>query len=215
MTQLGVLQGIDLFRGCLDRPEQEALAVAVAAILDEAPAFRPTVPRTGTPFSVRMTNCGSLGWLSDTQGGYRYASRHPETGRPWPAMPAVLLELWDRLTRFPAPPEACLVNLYDARARMGLHRDFDEQEERAPVLSISLGASARFRVGGLARQGPTRSVVLTSGDVVLIGGPGRLAFHGIDRIYPGTSTLLSMFDRSIERINLTLRRVSKASARLV
>jgi len=162
------------------------------------------MPKTGKPFSVRMTNCGPLGWVSD-RSGYRYQPTHPATGRPWPAIPAALLDLWDEVTGYPHRPEACLVNFYDADAKMGLHQDRDEADFAAPLLSVSLGDSCRFRLGGVERSDPTRSFVLASGDVLMLAGPARLAFHGVDRILPGTSTLLS----GGGRINLTLRRVTK------
>jgi alkylated DNA repair protein (DNA oxidative demethylase) len=196
--------GFRLVPGRLDRTEQEALRDAIRAVAAEAPLYRPSMPRTGKPFSVRMTNCGSLGWVSD-QSGYRYQPAHPLTGRPWPEIPEILLVLWRELADYPHPPEACLVNFYDPEARMGLHQDSDEAEFAAPVLSVSLGDSCLFRVGGTNRRDPTRSVRLASGDVLLLGGPSRLAFHGVDRIYPGTSKLLPLGGR----INLTLRRVTK------
>jgi alkylated DNA repair protein (DNA oxidative demethylase) len=163
------------------------------------------MPRTGKPFSVRMTNCGALGWVSDTAGGYRYQPTHPETGEPWPPIPALALNAWAE-AGYSRPPEACLVNFYDAAARMGLHQDRDELDIAAPVVSISLGDAALFRFGGTSRSGGTKSIRLQSGDVVVIGGASRLAYHGIDRIIPGSSTLLG----EPGRINLTLRRVSPA-----
>lgn len=196
--------GFRVVPGRLDRPAQEALRDAIRAVVAAAPLYRPTMPRTGKPFSVRMTNCGSLGWVSD-QAGYRYQPSHPVTGAPWPSIPPVLLELWQELADYPAPPEACLVNFYEPDARMGLHQDLDEADFSAPVLSVSLGDTCLFRIGGTKRGDPTGSLRLASGDVVLLGGAARLAFHGVDRIYPATSTLLSQGGR----INLTLRRVSK------
>jgi alkylated DNA repair protein (DNA oxidative demethylase) len=163
------------------------------------------MPRTGKPFSVRMSNCGPLGWVSD-ETGYRYQPTHPETGRTWPKMPRRLLEIWIGLAPDAPPPEACLINLYDANARMGLHQDRDEQELGAPVVSLSLGDSALFRLGGARRGDRTHSLRLQSGDAIAFGGPARLAFHGIDRITPGSSTLLA----GGGRINLTLRRVSRS-----
>ena len=154
--------------------------------------------------SVRMTNCGSLGWMTDKAGGYRYQATHPETGKPWPDIPAVLLALWCELAQFPAPPEACLVNYYAASARLGSHRDEDEAEKGAPVVSVSLGDDAQFHVGGLKRGDAKSRLLLRSGDVVVLGGMARMAYHGIDRVYAGTSDLLS----EEGRINLTLRRVS-------
>jgi alkylated DNA repair protein (DNA oxidative demethylase) len=183
--------------------EQRALVSEIRAVVRAAPLFAPTMPRSGKPFSVRMTNCGPLGWVSDRRG-YRYQPTHPETGRPWPPMPPRLLELWAELADYPHPPEACLVNWYEPGAKMGLHQDRDEDDVAAPVLSISLGDTCRFRLGGARRFDPTRSFELISGDVMRLAGPTRLAFHGVDRILPGTSTLL---DRP-GRINLTLRRVT-------
>lgn len=196
--------GLILHRGRLDKTSQEQLVEAMRIVVRAAPLFTPCMPRTGKPFSVRMTNCGPLGWVSDVRG-YRYQPEHPESGAPWPAIPDALLMLWQAVAGYPHPPEACLVNLYDSTARMGLHQDRDEVDLAAPVVSVSLGASALFRYGGTARTAPTRSVRLESGDVVVIGGDSRLCFHGIDRLYPSTSTLLPD-DR---RLNLTLRRVTR------
>jgi alkylated DNA repair protein (DNA oxidative demethylase) len=189
--------------GLLDAPAQARLLVAVEAILAAAPPYRPAMARTGAPFSVRMTNAGPLGWVSDA-AGYRYQPRHPLTAAPWPPIPAMLVELWHRLTDLAAPPEACLVNLYDAAARMGLHQDRDERELAAPVVSLSLGDTAIFRIGGLDRRAPTRSFRLASGDAVVLAGEARLAFHGVDRIVSGSSRLVP----GGGRINLTLRRVT-------
>jgi DNA oxidative demethylase len=205
LAAVAVAPGVDYFPGCLDRAMQDALRDEILAILIEAPPFRPRMPRTGKPFSVRMSNCGPLGWVSD-QTGYRYQPTHPETGRAWPDMPAGLLEIWMRLAPAAPPPEACLINLYDANARMGLHQDRDEQELAAPVVSLSLGDTALFRLGGPERGCPTRSLRLQSGDAIAFGGPARLAFHGIDRIVAGSSTLLA----GGGRINLTMRRVTPA-----
>lgn len=199
-----LLSGIRHFPGYLDRPAQENLVELIRRIVIEAPLYVPVMPSTGKPMSVRMTNCGALGWVTDKERGYRYQSTHPSTGRPWPDIPAELMELWQKLAGYSKPPEACLVNFYSDDAKMGLHQDKDEKELTAPVLSISLGNSCLFRVGGLDRKDPTGSFKLQSGDIVLLGGEGRLAYHGVDRIYPGTSTLL----KNGGRINLTLRRVN-------
>ena len=181
------------------------MLTAIRAIIATAPLFTPRMPRSGKPMSVRMTNCGALGWVTDEARGYRYQSIHPETGKPWPPMPEILLRAWRELAGYPHLPEACLVNFYAADARMGLHQDKDEQDFSAPVVSLSLGDTGLFRVGGLKRGDPTTSVRLSSGDAVVLGGEGRLAFHGVDRILPGTSTLLPQGGR----INLTLRRVTR------
>lgn len=187
-----------------DRTAQEELVADIRAVVQEAPLYQPAMPRTGKPLSVQMTNCGPLGWVTDKDHGYRYQPHHPVTGKPWPPIPASLLSLWSELAPDAPPPEACLVNFYDASAKMGLHQDKDEQNFDAPVISVSLGDSCLFRIGGHERSAPTRSIKLHSGDVIVLGGEGRLAFHGVDRIYPGTSTLL----KNGGRINLTLRRVS-------
>jgi alkylated DNA repair protein (DNA oxidative demethylase) len=198
--------GLVLHRGLLDGGAQAALVETIRAVLRSAPLFTPVMPGTGKPFSVRTSNCGPLGWVSDT-AGYRYQPTHPETEALWPAMPDALLELWWRLSDYPAPPEACLINWYEPTARMGLHQDRDELAFDAPVLSISLGNSCLFRFGGTKRSAPTRSIKLLSGDVLVIGGDSRLCFHGVDRIHAGTSALLPKGGR----INLTLRRVNPAA----
>lgn len=198
-------RGLHIYPDLLDVGAQRRLLDEVRTVLDAAPAFIPVMPRTGKPFSVRMSNAGPLGWLSDRQG-YRYAPVHPETGLPWPAIPAGIQAVWDRVSGYAAPPEACLVNLYAGpTARMGLHQDRDEAALDAPVVSISLGDTALFRIGGLTRGGPTRSVRLTSGTVLVLGGAARLAFHGIDRLLWGSSGLVP----GGGRINLTLRRVTR------
>ncbi|MCE7030414.1 alpha-ketoglutarate-dependent dioxygenase AlkB family protein [Jiella avicenniae] len=191
--------------GHFDRAAQEALVEDVRAVVAAAPLYRPVMPRWGRPFSVRMTNCGTLGWVSD-KSGYRYQPQHPVTGEAWPTIPGALLELWDEVAGYPHPPEACLVNFYDDAAKMGLHQDRDEADLGAPVVSVSLGDDCRFRVGGTERGGPTASIRLASGDVFVLGGAARLAYHGVDRIYPQSSTLL----KNGGRINLTLRRVTRA-----
>lgn len=189
----------------LDRAAQMALLAALRRVIAEAPLFTPTMPRSGNPMSVRMTNCGPLGWVTDKERGYRYQATHPETGKPWPAMPQALLELWDGVADYPLPPQACLVNYYSGSAKMGLHQDKDEEDFAAPVLSVSLGDTGLFRVGGRSRKDPTKTFELKSGDVVVLGGEDRLAYHGIDRILQGTSDLIPEGGR----INLTLRRVTK------
>jgi DNA oxidative demethylase len=196
---------MELRPGYLDRAGQEALLAAVREAIRQAPLYTPRMPRTGQPFSVQMTNCGPLGWVSDASG-YRYQPTHPMTGRAWPPIPEIALRAWLDLAGDAPAPEACLINLYAPTARMGLHQDRDEQNFSAPVLSLSLGDTCLFRVGGTRRSDPTRSFRLASGDAVVLGGEARLAFHGVDRIMPGTSTLL----REGGRINLTLRRVHPA-----
>jgi alkylated DNA repair protein (DNA oxidative demethylase) len=190
--------------GHLDRHAQAALVEAIREVVRAAPLYTPTVPRSGKEMSVRMTNCGALGWVTDKERGYRYQATHPATGDPWPPIPGMLLDLWRAVAGYPHPPEACLVNFYSETAKMGLHQDRDEADFEAPVVSVSLGDACLFRVGQTSRNGPTVSFRLESGDVVVLGGAGRLCFHGVDRIYPATSVLLA----NGGRINLTLRRVT-------
>ena len=202
-SSIEILPGVIHYPGYFDRIAQEELRDRLRDIVRAAPLFTPRMPRTGKPFTVRMTNCGGLGWVSDVSG-YRYQPTHPETGEPWPPMPGLLIDAWTDVAPGAPPPEACLLNVYDANARMGLHQDKDEQDFSAPVVSVSLGDAAIFRVGGERRNDRTRSFRLRSGDVMVLGGASRLAFHGVDRIISGSSTLLARGGR----INLTLRRVS-------
>lgn len=187
------------------RPDQQrALVTEVLGLLEECPLYRGAMPRTGTPLSVRNTNLGPLGWVSDIKG-YRYQPTHPVTGRNWAAIPQAMLDLWDEVSDYPAPPQACLVNWYEAGSKLGLHIDADETAKDAPVVSVSLGSRALFRLGGLERKSPTSSMRLASGDVVVLGGTSRRAYHGVDRIWPDSSTLVP----GGGRINLTLRRVTQ------
>lgn len=201
------LRSPDGFRyhpGLLDTAAQQRLVEAIRTVVAEAPFFHPAMPRSGKPFTVRMSNCGPLGWVSDKDGGYRYQATHPVTGRAWPAMPEAVLAIWRMVADYPAPPEACLINLYRDGARMGLHRDADEAATEAPVVSISLGDTAVFRIGSTTRRGPTRTVRLASGDVCVLAGDARHAYHGIDRVLAGSADLLT----GGGRLNLTLRRVT-------
>jgi alkylated DNA repair protein (DNA oxidative demethylase) len=199
-----IYDGVKHFPGFIDRGAQESLVSSLRGAVLQAPLFIPLMPRTGRPFSVRMTNLGELGWVSD-RNGYRYQAMHPETGKPWPAMPEPILDVWRKVSNYAGLPQACLVNFYQGGAKMGLHQDKDEEDFSAPVVSISLGDTALFRFGGTERGGKTSTVKLASGDVLVMGGKSRLCFHGIDRVYSGTSTLL----KEGGRINLTLRRVTK------
>lgn len=203
---MSLLQGFQHFPGYLKRSEQANLLGEVRHVIALAPLYSPAMPRTGKLLSVRMTNCGELGWLTDKARGYRYEALHPVTAKPWPPIPAMLLKLWNDLGKCPAPPEACLVNYYAGAAKLGSHRDEDEVDRSAPVLSVSLGDSAVFHIGGLKRSDPKTRIDLKSGDVVILGGAARMAYHGIDRVAAGSSGLLAEGGR----INLTLRRVTKA-----
>ncbi|MDH3666869.1 MAG: alpha-ketoglutarate-dependent dioxygenase AlkB [Paracoccaceae bacterium] len=198
--------GFCILPGFLPRAGQEAMVGALRRVLEAAPLVRPITP-WGKPMSVRMSSAGRLGWVID-KGRYRYADRHPETGQPWPPVPDEVLAVWQAISGWPGDPDCCLINWYGEGARMGLHRDADEGQAAfaAPVVSISLGDPARFRMGGAERKGPTESIVLNSGDVVVMGGEARLAYHGIDRVMFGQDPLLAKGGR----INLTLRVVKSA-----
>lgn len=202
MATVTIRPGVHLIPGYLDRAAQDDLLAAIRAVIARAPLYSPRMPRSGRPMSVRMTNCGPLGWVTD-ETGYRYQPTHPLTGEPWPDMPAAIRRAWTDLANYAEPPEACLINHYDASARMGLHQDRDERDFAAPVVSLSLGDSCLFRLGGAFRRDPTTSLRLASGDALVFGGPTRLAFHGVDRIMAGSSTLLPEGGR----FNLTIRRV--------
>lgn len=192
-------EGFRLWPAALSPLIQKDLAAQVMDRLKAAPPYRPTTPG-GRPFSVSMSNLGALGWVSDA-GGYRYQDRHPLTGQAWPDIPDLLLQIWEA-TIGPDPlPDACLVNLYQDGARMGLHQDRDEVDLEAPVLSISLGDTGLFRIGP-ADGGATARFRLESGDICALTGPARLARHGIDKILGGSSQLL----QGGGRLNLTLRR---------
>lgn len=202
VTPITLAPGVTLWRERFSRAAQESLLRDVLALLEEAPLYRPVMPVSGKSFSVEESNFGSLGWVSD-KSGYRYQPTHPVTGKTWPAIPAALMDLWRAVAEAP-DAECCLVNLYRGEARMGLHQDKDERTFLAPVVSVSLGDDALFRIGGETRRGATLGVQLSSGDVVMFGGPARLAYHGIDRIRAGSSSLIP----GGGRLNLTLRRVT-------
>jgi alkylated DNA repair protein (DNA oxidative demethylase) len=193
---------VRILPGFLDLAAQRELVLQLRAVVAEAPFFTPET-RMGAKMSVRMTSAGRFGWFSDRRG-YRYVERHPLTGRPWPAIPEAALAVWRAVAGVARPPECCLVNFYAGAARMGLHQDRDEADMAMPVVSISLGDDGRFRIGNLTRGGPTESLWLRSGDVAVLGGAARLVHHGIDRVAPGTSTLLPQGGR----INLTMRVVT-------
>ncbi|MCI2394634.1 alpha-ketoglutarate-dependent dioxygenase AlkB [Aliiroseovarius sediminis] len=197
------LGGAQLFKGMLDRDAQLALVDGVRQVVRDAPFFHP-VTRSGKQMSVRMTSAGRLGWVSDRRG-YRYEPRHPG-GDPWPDIPAPVLDIWRAVADTDRAPDCCLINYYGAGARMGMHQDRDEGDFSYPVVSVSLGDDALFRIGGTERKGPTQSTWLQSGDVLMLDGPARLAYHGVDRLRFGSSDLL----RDHGRINLTLRVVTQA-----
>lgn len=201
----------EIMCGHLSDVAQQNLLADIRGVLQVSPLFQPLLPRWGTPFSVLMSNCGPLGWVSD-KSGYRYQAFHPDTDEAWPAMPPSFIDIWQRFAKYEALPQAALINYYRTSAKMGLHQDKDEKDFEAPVISISLGNTARFKLGGLERKGPTQNFDLKSGDVMRLAGKNRLAFHGVDKIYPNTSVLLAPYGDLFPddgRINITLRRVNK------
>ncbi|OYU71744.1 MAG: alkylated DNA repair dioxygenase [Alphaproteobacteria bacterium PA2] len=201
---LSASDGFRIFPQRLTPGAQAALVAEIQALLVRSPLYRPVTPG-GRPMSVEMTNLGALGWCTDASG-YRYQDRHPVTGDPWPDIPRILLDLWTDLGDPVTGPDACLVNVYGPDARMGLHQDKDEADFRFPVVSVSLGDTAMFRIGGQKRSDPTRSLRLASGDVCVLDGQARLAFHGVDRILTGSSRVWP----GGGRLNLTLRRARPA-----
>ncbi|MBY4947371.1 DNA oxidative demethylase AlkB [Cupriavidus respiraculi] len=187
----------------LARAREEALARAIAAIAEAAP-FRHLITPGGFRMSVAMTNCGKVGWVSD-RTGYRYDPVDPQTQRPWPAMPPVFAELArDAAARAGYPgfaPDACLINRYAPGSRLSLHQDRDELDLDAPIVSVSLGLPAVFLFGGLRRADRPARVRVAHGDVVVWGGPSRLAYHGVAPLADGDHPA---FGRA--RLNLTFRK---------
>jgi len=200
--KLTIAPDVFLWREKFSPLRQKHLLDDVMVRLKQAPLYRPVMPKTGKAFSVEESNFGQLGWVAD-KSDYRYQPAHPVTGAPWPDIPQALLDLWAEINPGPGP-QCCLVNFYSAGAKMGLHQDLDEKDQSAAVIGVSLGDEALFRIGAVARGGRTTSINLASGDVVAFGGVARLAYHGIDRIKPGSSRLLP----GGGRISLTLRRVA-------
>ena len=205
------MEGFQILKNHFNENQQQALLADIEKVISAAPLYTPTMPKTGRPFSVQETNCGTLGWVSD-KSGYRYQAHHPTTGQPWPALPNRFLKLWQEITKNAPMPEAGLINFYHAQAKMGLHQDKDEEDLNAPVVSISLGNSAKFRLGGLKRRDEATTIDLCSGDVVVLAGKARLAYHGINRIIENSSNLLDKHPQwQNGRFNVTLRRVTQSS----
>lgn len=192
------LNGAQLWKALLDRAEQTALVADLRDLARDAP-FQIYETPGGKRMSVQMSGAGAKVWIAD-RTGYRYVERQPD-GAVWPEIPDRLLKVWRMVSGVDRAPDSCLINFYGEEAKMGLHQDKDEADTTWPVVSISLGDEAQFRVGGLLRRDPTKSVWLKSGDVVVLTGPSRLAYHGIDRIKYRSSTLLERGGR----INITLR----------
>lgn len=199
------VNGVRVWPGLLDRDAQVAMVAALRALGDEAPFRRYETPG-GRRMSVRMSAAGALGWVTD-RSGYRYDAVQPD-GRGWPDIPDSVLDVWRAVSGTDRLPDSCLVNFYGESARMGMHQDRDEADLSWPVVSISLGDDALFRVGGTTRGGGTKSIWLKSGDVAVLSGTARLAYHGIDRIRFGSSDLLPEGGR----LNVTLRVAGSCSS---
>ncbi len=185
--------------------DDAALLHALEEVTARSP-FRHMVTPGGFRMSVAMTNCGSLGWVTD-RTGYRYDPADPDSGRPWPPMPADFLRLAQNAAAqagFPDfLPDACLVNRYEAGAKLSLHQDRDERDLAAPIVSVSLGAPAVFLFGGLNRADKTKRVPVTHGDVVVWGGPARLRYHGVLPLKPAHHPAFGA-----HRVNLTFRKAA-------
>jgi DNA oxidative demethylase len=194
--------GAVLLRG-QSLPLADAILAALRNVAAAAP-FRHMVTPGGFAMSVAMTNCGAAGWVTD-RTGYRYDSHDPDTGRPWPGMPTIFLQLAvgaAAAAGYPDfVPDACLINRYEPGARLSLHQDRNERDVAAPIVSASLGLPAVFQFGGLKRNDPVRRIALQHGDVVVWGGPSRLRYHGILPLKDGEHPLLGRV-----RVNLTFRK---------
>lgn len=216
-----IQNGFEIYKQALPPAAQHQLVQTIRELVKISPLYQPTMPRTGKPLNVKMTNLGTYGWVSDKQDGYRYQPHHPITAQQWPAIPQQLFDIWqcftgNSLTEFNLSnpdskqanwplPECCLVNFYGNTNKMGMHVDMDEKDQITPVLSISLGNDAVFRMGGLSRGGKTSSIKLQSGDIVVFANEARMHYHGINKVIAGTSRLLP----GEGRLNLTLRRVTQ------
>ena len=195
------IRGFRIYERFLSVDAQQQLVSILRAAAAKTPPFQPVLP-SGKRMSVRMTSFGRLGWLAD-MNGYRYATHHPN-GTSWPAIPDEVLAIWAAVSGVDRVPDCCLMNYYAEATKMGMHQDRDEGEFQWPVVSVSLGDDALFRMGNVTRGGSTDSLWLRSGDVVVMGGDARLAYHGVDRIAFGTSPLLAKGGR----LNLTMRVVA-------
>ncbi len=199
-------KGFFLLKSRLTKVVQQEVLVAARTVVKQAPLFRPMMP-TGQSFNYSMTNCGDLGWVADRHG-YRYQELHPETFRAFPAMPQVIQDLAITLAKTTGNdnfhPQSCLINLYSKGEKLGLHQDNTEENLTAPIISISLGDSGIFVLGGKHRNDETRQYIVQSGDVIVMGGESRNFFHAFKGTVPNTSNLL----KNGGRLNLTIRQVN-------
>lgn len=198
MTTPMDFRGATIWKGFLDRMAQDAMVADLRRVGSTAP-FRHYMTPGGRKMTVKMSGAGEVAWMSG-RSGYGYASYQPD-GASWPDIPECILNVWKAVTDVKRLPDSCLINFYGDGAKMALHQDRDETETQWPVVSISLGDDALFRLGGLSRSDRTKSIWLTSGDVAVLSGRSRLAFHGIERTKFASSTLLP----SGGRLNVTLR----------
>lgn len=200
-------KGFFLFKSKLTREAQAEIRDAARTVVSQAPLFRPTMPGSGQPFSYTMTNCGELGWVADRQG-YRYQQNHPDTGKRFPVMPQVIQELALALALETGNsgfrPESCLLNFYRKGQKLGLHQDNTENNLSAPIVSISLGDSGVFILGGFHRADETKQYIIQSGDCIVMSGESRSYFHSFKGIMTNTSSLL----KNGGRLNLTIRQVN-------
>ena len=199
-------KGFFLLKSKLTKVTQQEVLAAARAVVRSAPLFRPSMP-SGQSFNYSMTNCGDLGWVAD-RSGYRYPQYHPETRKRFPAMPQVIRELAISLAKETGNddfyPESCLINLYRKGEKLGLHQDNTEENKNAPIISISLGDSGIFILGGLMRTDETKQYIVQSGDIIVLGGESRNFFHAFKGTVPNTSNLL----KNGGRLNLTIRQVN-------
>ncbi|HRE61843.1 MAG TPA: alpha-ketoglutarate-dependent dioxygenase AlkB [Micropepsaceae bacterium] len=200
--------GLSLFRSYLDASRQTALLDEVAGVLREAPPYRPQM-KMGAYIINHISNCGQWGWHADARG-YRYVDAHPETGKPWPAIPPLMMQMAcaaaAKAGRSEFVPDACLINIYAADGKLNLHQDHDEADFSWPIVSFSFGNDCIFLAGGRKRRDPVSPLTLSSGDVMVMDGAARMLFHGVRRILAGTSTLSHPALPPQGRINLTFRR---------
>jgi DNA oxidative demethylase len=202
-------EGITILESFVNHDEQSRLLELCRQVAREAPFVQPTMPRSGTPFKLRVTSCGTVGWFSD-RDGFRYLDKHPETHRPWAAMPEEFLQLAQQAAACAGEkdylPDTCLINFYPAQTgRLGLHVDDTEEDRRTAIVTLSLGDSCIFAIGGATASAKPQSVQLASGDIVVMHGAGRNLYHGVEGLIAGTSSLL----KNGGRISLTFRRARK------
>lgn len=197
--------GLKLYKNYLSLEKQEQLVQIIHNILPEAPFFKAISPRK-KPLGSLMTNMGEFGWYADATDGYKYINHHPNTQKKWPGIPVEIMNIWRKLADYPIDPQCCLINYYNEQnPNLGMHKDLDEQDFKAPVLSISLGNTCSFRYSTSPKsQSPSKTIKLESGTILVMGGESRLIYHSVNKVFFGSNKLLdSSF--GLGRLNLTLR----------